>query len=118
MKYQLADTTGFPEVKDTMDYEDAGNVVVPLTLESNVRILHQYLFGEDGYTPSSTLSAINSELESISQNGSMGTTDSSILIIMTDILIIAAKVMMDQIKVMVMELTMMIVQHMIRANGL
>ncbi|MFR6514029.1 MAG: LCP family protein [Ruminococcus sp.] len=77
MKYQLADTTGFPEVKDTMDYEDAGNVVVPLTLESNVRTLHQYLFGEDGYTPSSTLSAINSELESISQNGSMGTTDSS-----------------------------------------
>ena len=61
----------------TMDYEDAGNVVVPLTLESNVKILHQYLFGEDGYTPSSTLSAINSELESISQNGSMGTTDSS-----------------------------------------
>ena len=77
MKYQLADTTGFPEVKDTMDYEDAGNVVVPLTLESNVRTLHQYLFGEDGYTPSSTLSAINSELESISQNGSTGTTDSS-----------------------------------------
>ena len=77
MKYQLADTTGFPEVKDTMDYEDAGNVVVPLTLESNVKTLHQYLFGEDGYTPSSTLSAINSELESISQNGSMGTTDSS-----------------------------------------
>lgn len=76
-KYKIAETTGFPEVKDTMDYEDAGNVVVPLTLESNVRTLHQYLFGEDGYTPSSTLSAINSEIDSISQNGSIGTTNSS-----------------------------------------
>lgn len=73
-KYKLADTIGFPETKDTMDYEDAGNVVVPLSLESNVKILHQYLFGEDGYTPSSTLSAINAEIENISQNGSLGTT--------------------------------------------
>lgn len=75
-KYKLADTIGFPEVKDTMDYEDAGNVVVPSTLESNVRTLHQYLFGEDGYTPSSTLAAISSEIESINQAGGGTSTNS------------------------------------------
>lgn len=72
-KYKLADTTGFPETKDTMDYEDAGNVVVPLSLQSNVKILHQYLFGEDGYTPSSTLLEISNEIESISQTGGIST---------------------------------------------
>ena len=76
-KYTLADTTGFPETKDTLDYEDAGNVVVPLTLQSNVKILHQYLFGEDGYTPSSTLSAISSEIESISAAGGSGSSSDS-----------------------------------------
>lgn len=76
-KYKLADTIGFPETKDTMDYEDAGNVVIPLSLQSNVKILHQYLFGEDEYTPSSTLSAISSEIESISSSGESGSSTDS-----------------------------------------
>lgn len=74
MKYQLGETTGFPFDKEAQTLSGVGSVVLPMTLESNVTQLHQYFFGEDGYTPSSTVVAISGEIED--KASSLGTTDS------------------------------------------
>ena len=68
-KYQIGESGGFPYDVGTMDYGDAGNVVVPLNLESNVKQLHDFLFGENGYSPTSTLSDISDEIIFLSGMG-------------------------------------------------
>ena len=68
-KYKLAESTGFPteDGRDTMDYGDAGNVVVPVTLLSNATALHEYLFGdEEEYVPSSKVKEISDEIADLS----------------------------------------------------
>ena len=68
-KYKLAESTGFPteDGRDTMDYGDAGNVVVPVTLLSNATALHEYLFGdEEEYVPSSKVKEISDEIAYLS----------------------------------------------------
>ncbi len=68
-KYRLMDSTGFPteDGRDTMDYGDAGNVVVPVTLLSNATALHEYLFGDDEeYVPSSKVKEISDEIAYLS----------------------------------------------------
>ncbi len=40
-------------------YEDVGAVDIPLTLESNVIELHEYLYGEEDYVPSAKVEEIN-----------------------------------------------------------
>lgn len=61
-KYTIGETLGFPFDLDTMYYGEAGDSVVPDNLEDNVKQLHEFLFGEDGYSPSSTVSKISDEL--------------------------------------------------------
>lgn len=61
-KYQIGESKGFPFVLDTMYYGDAGDSVVPANLEENVKELHNFLFGENGYTPSSKVCDISDEL--------------------------------------------------------
>ncbi len=68
-KYKLCETTGFPEDRDGMIYGDVGDVVLPYTLEDNVIALHKYLFGEDGYTPTSTVKSISEEISYLSGQG-------------------------------------------------
>lgn len=61
-KYWFGETTGFPFDKDTMVYEDAGDSVIPWTLSSNVKELHQLLFPELSYTPSYQVQDISREI--------------------------------------------------------
>ena len=61
-KYTIGETLGFPFDLDTMYYGEAGDSVVPNNLEDNVKQLHEFLFVEDGYSPSSTVSEISDEL--------------------------------------------------------
>ncbi len=61
-KYTIGETLGFPFDLDTTYYGEAGDSVVPNNLEDNVKQLHEFLFGEDGYSPSSTVSEISDEL--------------------------------------------------------
>ncbi len=56
--YQLADTAGFPFDKTTGTYGGA-SLVVPCTLESNVKQLHQYLYGNEDVTLSETVTEIS-----------------------------------------------------------
>lgn len=61
-KYQLGQSVGFP-FDLTTQILDVGDSVIPATLESNVIELHKYFFGEDGYSPSSTVKEISEEIE-------------------------------------------------------
>lgn len=46
MDYELADTHGWPFELCTGSYGSKGSLVVPTDLETNVKELHEYLFGE------------------------------------------------------------------------
>lgn len=49
--YEVADSSGFPFEKTTMDLS-VGNSVIAADLESNVIELHEFLYGTEDYTPS------------------------------------------------------------------
>ena len=51
--YSLAGNTGFPETYDFAELSDMGSVVVPRDLTMNVSTLHEFLFSEPDYTPTS-----------------------------------------------------------------
>lgn len=56
--YKIADTSGFPvaEYRTTGVIGSKGDCVIPVDLETNVMILHEYLFGDVGdYTPSAAV---------------------------------------------------------------
>ena len=59
-KYKLGDSIGFPYENTTDMLNNVGSVVIPNTLSSNVTEVHQFLFGSDGYSVSSTVSEIES----------------------------------------------------------
>lgn len=64
MKYKLGETAGFPEQRGDANMKKKGAVVVPATLESNAKRLHQFLFTNEEYTPSDTLLRISEKIQS------------------------------------------------------
>lgn len=56
--YNLVDQTGFPFNLTTANLS-AGDCVVPVNLEDNVRQLHQWMFGDDSYEPSEAVQEIS-----------------------------------------------------------
>ena len=50
-KYTIADTMGFPAARSDANMGKKGACVIPQTLESNVTLLHQFLFGDENYQP-------------------------------------------------------------------
>ena len=71
LSYDIEDQTGFPfdhlygqRVKDAMGGKD---VVLPVTLESNVIQLHEFLYPEDSYTPSEEVKAYSQRI--VDQSG-------------------------------------------------
>lgn len=61
-RYQLGETTGFPQARGDANMGKKGAVVVPQTLESNVVKLHEFLFGDENYEPSDTVKAISAKI--------------------------------------------------------
>lgn len=59
--YNMSDTTGFPFEQMPANIA-AGDCVVPVNLAQNVKELHTYLFGSDGYTPSNTVQEISNKI--------------------------------------------------------
>lgn len=66
LSYDIEDQTGFPfdhlygdTVKEAMDGVDC---VLPITLESNVIILHEFLYPEDSYVPSNEVKTYSQEI--------------------------------------------------------
>ena len=63
LKYDIVDNTGFPFDK-TSTHVNKKDVVVPVTLESNVKQLYEYLFEDKDYTPSATVQNISKKIAS------------------------------------------------------
>lgn len=55
LSYELGETTGFPFKHKTSN--DSASNEIPVTLEENVDMLHQFLFENEDYTPSATVVA-------------------------------------------------------------
>lgn len=62
INFSLGDQAGYPIYKDGTKINRA-DVVVPATLSANVSELHNFLFGEENYVPTSTVKAISKEIE-------------------------------------------------------
>ena len=60
--YQIGETTGFPFDLAMVDLERTGSTVIPATLESNVALLHEFLFGTTNFRPSSTVLNISANI--------------------------------------------------------
>lgn len=81
-KYHIGETAGFPFSRTTMKIGKM-DCVIPTTLESNVVQLHQFLFNEENFTPSSTVTKISEKIGSDSgltepgENASSGGSSSS-----------------------------------------
>ena len=67
--YQLVDTRGYPFDKYTGTYGSKGSLIIPCTVETNVRQLHEFLFASEEYTPSLTLTNLSDEIENFSGKG-------------------------------------------------
>lgn len=64
-KYNLGETAGFPfEKSDANMGPQKGACVIPRSLESNVSQLHQFLFGDESYSPTSTVQQISQKIVS------------------------------------------------------
>lgn len=61
-KYHIGETTGFPQARGDAKMGKKGAVVVPQTLESNVVKLHEFLFGDENYTPSDAVKRISAKI--------------------------------------------------------
>lgn len=62
--YQLGDTVGFPFAYTPTMHETKGSILVPADLSSNVTALHEFLFDEQGYVPTSKVQNISSAIQS------------------------------------------------------
>ena len=65
MDYTIGDSKGFPFDKTTDTVDGYGSIVIPVTLESNVTQLQEFLYGNTNFTASSTVSDINSRIISV-----------------------------------------------------
>lgn len=64
--YRIVDEGGFPEesMRGSGSIGAKGDCVVPLDLEDNVTWLHEFLFDETDYTPSTTVQECSAKVES------------------------------------------------------
>lgn len=54
-KYNITESGGFPWQRSASGISSIGDVVVPATLESNVKFLHKFLFDDEDYEPSAAV---------------------------------------------------------------
>lgn len=64
--YSIVDTTGIPssDMRTGANVGRKGSCVIPVTLEANVIWLHEYLFGEENYSPSSKVLEYSEKIQS------------------------------------------------------
>ncbi len=62
-EYQLGDTVGFPFAYTPITHETKGSVLVPADLSANVTALHEFLYNETGYVPTSRVQSISSTIK-------------------------------------------------------
>jgi LCP family protein required for cell wall assembly len=78
--YEIVDTSGFPiaDYRTTSVVGKKGDCVIPTDLETNVLILHQFLFGDIGdYQPSSAVQSYGDQIRSDTGTAKVYGTQSS-----------------------------------------
>ncbi len=75
--YKLTEMSGFPFDKTTATLTGVGSSVIADDLQDNVIQMHKFFFGDDGYTPSSVVTSINSALQGYI-NGNVTDEDASV----------------------------------------
>lgn len=68
-KYHIAESSGFPFERDTA-WVEKKDCVVPVTLESNVVSLHQFLYQQENYQPSASVKEVSAYI--VKQTGMKG----------------------------------------------
>lgn len=63
-KYKFGETIGFPMARGDGVLGKKGACVIPATLEYNVTLLHQFLFGDEVYTPTESVKNISAKIAS------------------------------------------------------
>ena len=63
-KYQIVDEAGFPDenMRAGATVGSKGACIIPLTLADNVKLLHEFLFGEKDYEPSSAVQSYSQKI--------------------------------------------------------
>lgn len=74
-KYKLGETTGFPYNVTTKVLSGIGDTVIPTNLTGDVQQLHQFFFGDDGYSPSEVVQNIDAGIKKKASDG--GKTDTA-----------------------------------------
>ena len=64
--YSLTDTAGFPFDKKTSSVVDGSSMVIPCSLESNVKKLHQFMYGNADAKLSDVVVSTSEDIEEIS----------------------------------------------------
>jgi len=67
-KYKVTETKGFPFDKTSATLSGKGSCVIPVTLASNVTMLHEFLFGTVDYKPSSKVWTISDTIQGLAGN--------------------------------------------------
>lgn len=63
LSYNIVETAGFPFDLVTDSVGSAGECVIPVDLEANVKQLHQLLFDETDYTPTAKVAEISAKIK-------------------------------------------------------
>ena len=66
-EYKFGETQGFPYEKTTAQL-DVGDSIIATDLASDVKKLHQFLFGQNDYTPSSVVESISADISGSTYN--------------------------------------------------
>lgn len=63
LEYEMGPTVGFPLAYYPYDHASKGSILVPADLNSNVRVLHEFLFGTTNYMPSQNVQNISVKIQ-------------------------------------------------------
>jgi hypothetical protein len=64
LNYDLSSSVGFPFTWATTTLSSKGSIVVACDLETNVTVLHRYLYDDEDYEPSQTVKSISAVVSS------------------------------------------------------
>lgn len=73
--YKITGNTGFPFAYRFASLEDKGSVIVPADMAANVTALHAWLYGDNGYSVSTTAAAISKTIADETGVASAGSID-------------------------------------------
>lgn len=76
-KYTFGENSGFPFEKSSGSIRGIGSSVFTSNLKKNVSMLHEFLFGTEGYQPSATVSNISANIAEIIRTQKLTITEES-----------------------------------------